>query len=144
MWFTSHVSATSLRSGQALGWMIILYRLIAIVAVVSHLAYLGFLGVGSLLALRFPRLLRLHLLAVGWAAISLLVRVDCPLTDLQKWAMRRAGDTPYSGGFIDHYLTGTIYPDSWKVVAGIVVGGIVVTGYAAWALRSPVVHPPSR
>lgn len=113
-------------------------------AVVSHLAYLGFLGVGSLLALRYPRLLHLHLLAVAWAAVSLLVRVDCPLTDLQKWAMRGAGDTPYSGGFIDHYLTGTIYPESWKIVAAIVVGGIVIVGYAAWALRSPTVAPPPR
>lgn len=114
-----------------------MFRIIAAAAIAAHLAYLGFLAVGGLLAWRYSRLLRLHLLAMVWAAVSLIIRVDCPLTDVQKWAIRRSGHKAYAGGFIDHYLTGTLYPRGWKVAVGVAVGAVVVAGYVGLWIRKP-------
>src|SRR5205823_3431516 len=86
------------------------YRLLADLVVGVHLVYLAFVAVGGALAWRWRRLVWPHLAALTVAFVSVTVGFDCPLTNVEKWLRRRAGDRPYHGGFIDHYIVGTLVP----------------------------------
>jgi Protein of Unknown function (DUF2784) len=78
--------------------------LAALVAVV-HGAAVAFMLSGSLLALRWPRVLWLHV-PVSVAILALhLTGSDCPLTSWELALRAAAGEPGYRGGFIGHYLT---------------------------------------
>ena len=60
---------------------------------------------GSLLALRWPRVLWLHV-PVSLAILGIyLTGSDCPLTSLELALREQAGEPGYTGGFIGHYVT---------------------------------------
>lgn len=80
------------------------YRSAAVLVVVIHLAFVAFILAGGFLAWRWRRLLPLHALAAVTSGALAITGLDCPLTDLEKWLRRLAGDEPYAGGFIAHYL----------------------------------------
>ena len=83
--------------------MLLLAGVVA-VAVVHALAVLFMLS-GSLLALRRPRLLWLHV-PVALAILALYVTgSDCPLTTWELALREAAGEPGYGGGFIGHYVT---------------------------------------
>lgn len=75
--------------------------LLADAVAVVHAAAVVLMVVGGLLALRWPRLLWVHLPVAGVIAAVYLVGADCPLTDLET-ALR--GGQPFEGGFLGHYL----------------------------------------
>lgn len=69
-----------------------------------HLALVAFVLTGSLLALRWPRLLWLHApLALAVLAVHLAGQ-PCPLTVWELDLLAAAGAPEYGDGFIDHYL----------------------------------------
>jgi len=70
-----------------------------------HGVAVAFMVGGSLLALGWPRLLRLHVPVALTILGIFLTGSDCPLTTLELWLRERAGRPRYSGGFIGHYLT---------------------------------------
>lgn len=79
--------------------------LLATGVAVLHAAVVLFMLTGSLLALRWPRLLPVHaLLALGVLGLY-LGGADCPLTDLELWLLQRGGAPLYEGGFLGHYVT---------------------------------------
>ena len=78
--------------------------LAALVALLHGTAVL-FMLTGSLLALRWPRLLWLHV-PVSLPILALyLTGSDCPLTTWELALREQAGESGYSGGFIGHYVT---------------------------------------
>ncbi|WP_067445910.1 DUF2784 domain-containing protein [Nocardia alba] len=89
------------------------FRVLADVVAVTHVAFIAYVVAGGFLAWRWPRTIGPHALAVAWGFGTILIGFDCPLTYAENWARRRAGvgELP-AAGFIDHYLTGVIYPDS--------------------------------
>ena len=108
------------------------YIIVVAVVVVAHFAFIGYLVVGGFVALRWPRTIFLHILAVVWGVGSLSLHLQCPLTDLERWARARAGIAPLpSDGFIAHYITGVLYPaDAVGVVEAVVFTVVIVS----WAL----------
>ena len=56
---------------------IVLYRLLADLVVVVHLVFFVFVAVGGLLAIKWPRLMRLHLPVVLWAAAIVTIGFTC-------------------------------------------------------------------
>ncbi len=62
----------------------------------------------------------------------------CPLTPLEIWLRRRAGEAGYERGFIEHYVLPVLYPSelprSTQLVLGIVVVVLNVVLYA-WVWR---------
>ena len=82
------------------------YRTVADLAVVLHFGFLVFLVVGGVVALRWRRVLWVHVGAVAWSLGILTVGQTCPLTALEQWANRRAGGAPYDGGSF-HGCSGT-------------------------------------
>ena len=107
---------------------------------VIHGATVLFMLTGSLLALRWPRVLWLHV-PVALAILGLyLTGSDCPLTDWELRLRRLAGEPGYRGGFIGHYVTVPlgfpIHAPSTK--AGILVIALLpnVIGYGLLARRA--------
>jgi len=106
---------------------------------VLHGVAVAFMVCGSLLALRWPRLLWLHV-PVALAILGIrLTGSDCPLTTLELWLRERAGSPGYSGGFIGHHLAGPLgFPThAASTQIGIVLVAVVpnVVGYSLLALR---------
>ena len=117
------------------------YRLAAWLVVVVHLAFAAFVLVGGFAAWRRRSLIRLHLPAVAVSASLALAGLDCPLTNVEKWLRRRAGEAPYGGGFIAHYLVTPIHPGG--VTPAIRVGlrvftvAVVAVAYAGLVALRP-------
>jgi hypothetical protein len=98
--------------------------------VVLHLAYLAFIPFGGILAFRWPRLTWLHLAAVAIGLISITIGFDCPLTSWEQSLRRHAGQRAYTNGFVDHYLTGRVYPLGYAWAVQSVFGLCAVGSYA--------------
>lgn len=70
----------------------------------GHFAVIVAVVIGGPLALRWPKLIPLHMVvAVGVGAVF-AAGADCPFTTWQKYCLRAAHRVPYEGGFIEHYL----------------------------------------
>ena len=115
-----------------------LYEGLATTALVVHLLFLGYLALGGFLAWRWPRTVLLHAAVVLWGVGSVVIGYACPLTAVESWARARAGRAGLAeGGFIDHYLTGVIYPERWLVVAQATVGVLVLVSWVGLWRRHP-------
>jgi hypothetical protein len=98
------------------------YRLLADAVLVVHLAFVLWVALGVLVVWRWPWSASLHIPAVAWGAYIELAAGICPLTYLEIDLRERGGQAGYSGGFIDHYITGCLYPDGLTRSAQIAVG----------------------
>ncbi len=110
--------------------------MLAVAVVVVHCAYIAFIPLGGFLAWKWPRIVPVHLAAVAAALISVTVHYDCPLTGLEKSLRRHGGETPYRNGFVDHYLTGRIYPHGADAFVQLAVAACIVVSYAHILTRS--------
>jgi hypothetical protein len=106
------------------------YR-VALGAVVGlHFAYLVFVPIGGFAALRWRRLIWPHVLAVAWGlAIIAVPGLACPLTAAEAWARRGAGMPQLSGGFVDEYVKGVLYPSRFTTVVQVVIAACVVLSW---------------
>ena len=96
----------------------------------AHFAFMVYLPSGGFLAWRWRRGIWLHPPAVLWGLASVAVGLRCPLTDLEQWARTRADMAPLgSTGFIDHYLTGVLYP-GWAT--GYVQTAVALAVLVSW------------
>ena len=103
-----------------------MYRFFADVLVVVHFLFILFVVAGGMLILYRPRMAFLHLPAVIWGAAVELCGWICPLTPLENYFRRIAGDAGYSGGFIEHYLAPLIYPENLTAETQYILGGLVI------------------
>lgn len=116
-----------------------LFVVAANAVLVFHLAFIVFATLGAVLAGRWRCIPCVHLPAVAWAFYVETTGRICPLTYLENDLRNRAGQSGYAGGFIEHYLLATIYPEGLTrsvqyVLAGVVVG-INVAIYGRLAAR---------
>ncbi len=115
-----------------------LYHLLANTLVVVHLAFVGFVVLGSLLVLRWPRVMWAHLPAALWGTIIEFGGFVCPLTPLENYFRQRAGLAEYSTGFIERYLLPLLYPAQLTRGAEIVIGiGVIAINLYVYAWVFP-------
>ena len=50
-----------------------------------------------------------HLVAIGIVVLQAWLGRICPLTILEMWLRREAGDATYAGGFVSHWLESILY-----------------------------------
>ena len=109
----------------------------------SHFTLIVLLIVGAPPAIRWRWMPKLHIPAVIVTGAVFLAGADCPLTTWQKACLRRAGRSPYSGGFIEHYL---VRPVTGSGITPLIKALILLTwvvpsavGYwLLWRHRDPI------
>jgi hypothetical protein len=120
------------------------YLFAADLVLAAHLMFIAFVVGGSFLAWRWPWLIWVQLPAMVYGALVELVGFACPLTELQKYLLRRGGQAGYRGGFISHYLIQVIYPPGLtrgiQMGLGLFVVLIAAAGYGGYMRR----HRPAR
>lgn len=90
----------------------LMYSLLADIVMVLHFSFIVLVIFGGLLVLRWQQFALVHLPAVLWALfLELRPGTLCPLTPLEQTLRQHAGESSYTGGFVEHYLGPVIYPD---------------------------------
>lgn len=117
-------------------------RLLADLIVVLHATFVLFVVGGALLVAKWPRLLPVHLVCVAWGAYTEFTGTVCPLTPLENHLRRLAGESGYTGGFIEHYVIPVIYPagltPGLQLALGVLAVAVNVVAYAVlWRRRRP-------
>lgn len=79
-------------------------RLLADIVMLVHAIFIALVCLGALLAYALPWLLWLQVPAMLYGVGILWIGWICPLTPLEKSLRRRAGQTPYAGDFLGHYV----------------------------------------
>lgn len=114
------------------------YRLAADAVVAAHFGFVLFVLLGGLLALRWRRVVWIHVPAVLWGIGIEFTGWVCPLTPLENHFRRRAGESGYAGGFIAHHLLPALYPAGMtrrdQILLGIVA--LVVNVLVYWRVFS--------
>ncbi len=124
-----------------------LFSLLADLVVLLHLAFVVFALLGGLLALRWKRIVWVHLPAAAWAAAVECGGWLCPLTPLEN-ELRRLGHGGtgggYETGFVEHYLLPILYPAALtrnlQLALGLVVLAVNLAVYGFLLRRA---KPPS-
>ncbi|GGY70028.1 DUF2784 domain-containing protein [Marinobacter zhanjiangensis] len=82
-----------------------------------------------------------HLAAIFVVVAQAWLGVICPLTTLEMWLRRRAGQSGYEGSFIEHWLQQVLYYDApaWVFIALYTGFGLLVL--ASWWWFPPRRHP---
>lgn len=86
------------------------YMFASSLVLLVHLAFVVFVIGGAVLLPRWPRLMWLHLPAAAWGFFVELTGRACPLTALENLLRQRAGQSGYTGSFIEHYILWLLYP----------------------------------
>ncbi len=96
-----------------------LHRWLADAVVGLHFAFVGFALLGGLLVRRWRWIAWLHLPCAAWAVVIALAGWVCPLTPLENYLRRAAGQAGYDGGFVEQYVIPVLYPDGLTRTAQI-------------------------
>ncbi len=101
-----------------------------------HFSFIAFMVFGGFLTWRWPWVIWWHIPAVLWGIGSTAAGLDCPLTDVERWARPRAGlEQLPSDGFIAHYITGVLYPASATNVVRVLAIVLVLIAWGGWFRR---------
>jgi len=111
-----------------------MYQAIADLAMLFHFAFLVVLTLGGFAAWRWPRLILVHVGLAIWGILNAVVKVLCPLTNVEDWARRRAGEQGLPRGFIDAYLTGVVYPEEHLMTVQLGVAGLILVSWVGFAV----------
>jgi hypothetical protein len=87
-----------------------IYRLLADLVLVLHFAFVIFAVFGGALVLRYPNMLKVHLLALSWAIVVQWADWVCPLTPLENYLRGLGGEAGYDGSFVEHFVLKILYP----------------------------------
>jgi hypothetical protein len=103
-----------------------LYRTLADFVVILHLLFILFVIGGGFLALRWRRLVWLHLPCAVWGGLVELAGWYCPLTPLENELRMAGGASGYAGSFVAHYLLPLIYPTGLTRGVQLALGTMVL------------------
>lgn len=109
--------------------------LLADVVVVVHFGFVVFVVVGGLLALRWPKVLWLHVPSVVYSVWIILFSITCPLTPLERNLREQAGEGRFTESFIERYVEGVLYPGDMLRQAQVAAAAVVAGSWLALAVR---------
>jgi hypothetical protein len=113
------------------------WSLLADFLVVIHFAFTTFVVLGGFLTWRWRSVAYFHIPAFVWGCWVEVSHSICPLTPLENHLRRLAGEPPYSGGFLAHYLVRVLYPPAltWRMqwaLAGVLLALNVIAYAGYW------------
>lgn len=112
-----------------------LIRFAADATIVVHAAFVVFVLFGGFLAVRWRRLVWIHLPSVIWGVVVEWAGWICPLTPLENYLREHGGEPVYRGDFIEHYLVPLLYPSNLTPQTQFLLGAAVIAiNAAAYAL----------
>lgn len=87
-----------------------------------------------------------HLLAIAVVVLQSWFDVLCPLTTLETALRQRAGDAPYAGSFMAHWLEALLYysAPAWVFVLCYTLFGAAVVASWYWIRPRPFVGPNAK
>ena len=118
------------------------YHLLADAILFLHLMFVAFVILGLCLILigkiqswswvRNPWFRLAHLCAITVVVLQAWLRMICPLTIIEMELRSRAGDTPYTGSFISHWLETLLYyqAPAWVFIVCYTLFGLAV--FTSW------------
>lgn len=110
-----------------------MYRLLADATAVVHFLFVVYVVIGGYLAWQWRWTIWTHLAAFGWGFSTVLFHLSCPLTHLENWARTHVGEVPLPpSGFIDHYITGVVYPRGALDLVRVLVVIVVAISWAGY------------
>ena len=86
-----------------------IYRILADFVLVFHFCFVLFAVFGGLLVLRRRWIMWLHIPALVWGIVVQVFVLICPLTPLENRLRELGGETGYSAGFIEYYISMVLY-----------------------------------
>jgi len=98
------------------------YALLADLVLVLHATFILFVVLGGLLVMWRRGFAWLHIPAAVWGVLIEFLGWICPLTYLENDLRRAAGDSAYSGDFIEHYLAPLVYPAALTPAIQVALG----------------------
>ncbi len=110
------------------------HAMLADLILLVHLGFVVFVLLGALGVLLWRWLALAHVPCLVYGAAIELVGWVCPLTPLEQSLRRHAGQEGYTGGFIEHYAGGLLYPHGWEAIrvwlgVGLVAFNVVLYAY---------------
>jgi polyferredoxin len=115
------------------------YQLLADLVVGVHFVFVLFVILGGFLVVKWRRMMWLHVSAAFWGAVVEFCGWICPLTPLEIWFRRKAGEAGYHSDFVARYLLPVLYPEGLtrgiQIVLGVSVVAVNLAIYG-WVLRS--------
>jgi hypothetical protein len=112
-----------------------LYARAADLVVVLHAAFIAFALFGGYAAWRWARLVWVHVPALAIIGVLFVFGADCPLTDLEKFLRRQAGESVYREGFVAHYLLPGVPDGTRAVVLPVLVVVLTAGAYVGYVAR---------
>jgi hypothetical protein len=110
-------------------------RALADALVVLHALFVVFAFAGGLLVVWKPIVALAHLPTALWAAWVELSGSICPLTPLENAWRREAGESGYTGGFVEHYVVPVLYPEGLTSKLQLILGlGVVAINALLYTL----------
>ncbi len=85
------------------------YRILADIVLIVHFCFVLFVVFGGLLVVRRRWAASLHLPAIVWGVLVECFFWACPLTTLENSLRQLSGESGYTDGFIDHYISAVLY-----------------------------------
>ena len=118
-----------------------LYRVLAEVTMVVHFAFLAYLTLGGFLAWRWMAAIVPHLVTAAWGVVVIALSLRCPLTPVEDYFRRAAGQAGLERGFIDTHLEGVVYPEQYVHLVRLGVAIVVLISWTGawlrWRRRAP-------
>ena len=124
-----------------------MYRVFADLVLFLHLCFvlfvvlsLVFIFVGSVRHWQwvYNRFFRaVHLACIGVVVAQAWLGVVCPLTTLEMYLRRLAGDATYAGGFIAHWMSALLYYQAPGWVFAVIYTAFGMAVLASWFLVRP-------
>jgi hypothetical protein len=108
------------------------YRILADLVLTLHFCFVLFVVFGGLLALRRRWIASLHLPAVVWGVLVECFFWACPLTTLENSLRQLGGESGYTDGFIDHYVSAILYArisPQFRITLGLLLIGLNLLVY---------------
>jgi hypothetical protein len=103
-----------------------IYRVLADAVVIVHVLFVAFVVFGGFVAWRWRRVAWVHVPAALWGVAIEFGGWICPLTPLENALRARAGLAGYSGGFVEHYVMGWLYPAGLTPTRQAVLGALAL------------------
>lgn len=110
-----------------------IHAVLADLLLVVHLAFVVYVVAGGLLVAWRRWTAWIHVPCAAYGVAIELFGWICPLTPLEQALRRRAGETGYEGGFVEHYLEGLLYPAGWGELRFALAAMVVIANVAVYA-----------